>query len=396
MIIRARPKYLKPYFFKDIENMNIATDENEMFFNSGRSALLFFLQEYSSYLDKELTVVTQAFNCVAVSEAILQSNSLMYLVDIGLEDFSIRLDTLKSIDKKIDVLILTHYQGIVNIEYEEIVLYCKENNILLIDDLAQTYKSSINGIEVGTLSNISINSFAFDKPISTLQGGSIVINMLEKKLKGNLKYSYVNLECQNTKEEINDIKILELKYKYSDDSTYNYFIESDIFMQKLLLLSIKKELVYTYLSRFKISFFIKLFNKVYSKFFKTSRIEILKIGQNKINLINLQRQNYKYNFDLISNFESFLKENKIEIAEYKNEKICWNRYSIIDKNMTIKNILRKFNVQIGNYNWSVHLGDKHINNQKVLKGSQYKNSDIASKCILNIPIWTKFWSNNNK
>ena len=170
MIIRARPKYLKESFFNFNYLSNKVNIGNELFFNSGRSALKFVLEEYARYRDKKLVVGVQAFNCVAVAEGVLQSNSQMMLIDIGLEDFSIRLDTIRKISTKIDVLILTHYQGIINIEYKKIAEFCKENNILLIDDLAQTKGSMIKDIEVGMLSNVSINSFAFDKPIVVMNG----------------------------------------------------------------------------------------------------------------------------------------------------------------------------------------------------------------------------------
>jgi hypothetical protein len=396
MIIRSRPKYLDLNFFDNINIENIKIDESELFFSSGRAALMFFLKEYSKYKNKQLVVVTQAFNCVAVSESILQSNAKMHLVDIGLEDFSIRLATLRSIEK-IDVLILTHYQGIINLEYESIAKYCKDNAILLIDDLAQTKNSTINSIEVGALSNVAINSFSFDKPITSFQGGSVVLNKgVEDKFRAILLQSYSKINIEKSSKALLELKLLKFKYKYSDIGQRCELIDSDLILLSFLSIGVNMKMICS-ISRKKSLFFImRIYNKIYFKFIKSNKIHIKILNNHKVALIQHQRSSYKYNTKNVRKLEDYLMLNNIKINNFKGQEIHWNRYSILDKDRKISLLLNKFDIQFGNYNWSIHLGEKYLSANNVIKNSSFHNSDLASKYILNIPVWADFISNNTE
>ena len=120
MTIRARPKYLEK--IKDFNNINnYKIKENEFFFNSGRAALKFYLTYLSTQKKKKLFVAMQSFNCNVVADAALEAGCEIYLLDIKLSDFSISLESIKKVAKYIDVLLLTHYQGIPNLDYLEII-----------------------------------------------------------------------------------------------------------------------------------------------------------------------------------------------------------------------------------------------------------------------------------
>jgi len=75
-----------------------------------------------------------------------------------------------------EVLILTHLSGIPNPDYVDIATECKRRNMLLIEDLAQTWGASICGAKVGTLGDVALWSFGFDKPISAFRGGTLWVN----------------------------------------------------------------------------------------------------------------------------------------------------------------------------------------------------------------------------
>ena len=131
MKCRAMPKYL---LSKDIINKELSFNKNkkELYFNSGRSALAFLLKNLNLK-----NIALQPFNCKAVLEAINTANYKPLFLDIKLTDFSIDLKELINCKTRIDVLLITHYQGIPNIQYKEIINYCKEKNIIVIDDMAQ-------------------------------------------------------------------------------------------------------------------------------------------------------------------------------------------------------------------------------------------------------------------
>ena len=87
------------------------------------------------------------------------------------------------IEKKVNVLLLTHYQGIPNEDYEKIINFCRIRNVYVIEDMSQSYKSSINGIEIGTKGDVVLYSYAFDKPFTSMFCGSLKFNTCKKSLK---------------------------------------------------------------------------------------------------------------------------------------------------------------------------------------------------------------------
>ena len=95
MVIRARPKYLANDFYADLED-EVMPQQDELFFNLGRSALKFFLQNYSLYLKKQVLITMQSFNCTVVIEAALQADCKIILLDISTYDFSITLEEIKN------------------------------------------------------------------------------------------------------------------------------------------------------------------------------------------------------------------------------------------------------------------------------------------------------------
>ena len=56
--------------------------------------------------------------------------------------------------------------------------------------MSQSYKSSINGIEIGTKGDVVLYSYAFDKPFTSMYGGSLKFNTHVKKSFKNLFNSF--------------------------------------------------------------------------------------------------------------------------------------------------------------------------------------------------------------
>jgi len=382
-ITRVYPRHLKVSWLNQeyLNNLKIERKiKDEYFFNHGRSALLFLLNNISKYKNKKLRVALQAFNCSSVLYAVLQSPSEPLLIDINLIDFSITLEELQAI-KEIDVLLLLHYQGIPNQQYISIAEHCKNKKIILIDDLAQTENSYIDNTLVGTLSDYSIHSFSFDKPFTTFEGGSFRINKIDKGLKQLLVDNYYNLAEETYQKYAADLKALKYLYKYSTPKFYNKRT-SDIGSVKLLskISLLSNELLYKLLS-FKIFFF---FVYIFLKLSKSNKIKTLKLHDNKIKLILLQRKNYSDN-NYSNDITNFLNIN----TEYNTENININRLSVIDSDHKIRDKMNAldYTIEAKNYNWGTPL---HKRCPSCEKTSPLKNSEFASKSILNIPVWHNF------
>ena len=153
MIVRARPRYI----YGDYEyNAEFVSNHNDFYLNSGSAAFYFFLKIYNKIYKKRARVGIQSFTCTTMLEAIFKSGAEAFIFDLKKSDASISLEEVK--ETKLDIIVLTHYQGIPNQQYLSFAEFSKKNGILLIDDLAHVSKSSIEGVQIGSLSNAYIES----------------------------------------------------------------------------------------------------------------------------------------------------------------------------------------------------------------------------------------------
>ena len=395
MIIRARPKYLKTEHFEDLQD-----DRNQrgFYFNTGRATLLFLLKNLKKYYNiKKPVIVIQSFNCFVVAEAALKAKWDIKLIDISTRgDFSITLDTLKRVEN-VHACLLTHYQGIPNFDYIEIAKYCKKTGIILIEDIAQTYGSSINKAPIGTLGDFSMESYAFDKPFTCWQGGKLNINRSGSKIPTLIQKEYHNLDEENPYRAQKDIEWLELLFsKTGDSSSKKLWLEHNIAKKNFDMGINPKTLELFYFKPFNLIF--KLLLNLVSKNTLKDYYLPQKLHPSKIKLINLQKKDYKYDNSEVEALENLLAKNGCNYfrQNLKDVNIHWNRYSILDKDNEIKTLMKSLNVQAQNYNWPQPLHDLYKNNKNVLlESNNFKHSDMASINVINIPVWSNFFQKLN-
>lgn len=378
MILRARPKFLVEDFFHSQVD---TTKTDRMYFNYGRTALAFVLQTYSNHLSKRLSVGIQSFNCEVIAWAVLTTNNDLHLLDIKKEDFSLDLYNLQKCN--LDVLVLTHYQGIPNSEYDKIVEYCAVHNILLIDDVAQAENSYYKGELVGTLADFSIHSFSFDKPYTSWTGGELKVQKCQDvAFVQLLKKKYLELEIENIQKESLDVKLLHFLWIYSD--VHRFHIELN--NRNLVRACISLHIPFKYLNRIMIYSPRKVINvldRMIGKF-QNSKIKVERLGCKKIILLEKQElrslKKMKYNIpELITKGEELF---------YRDDRfINWNRYSLLDESGEIKKILLENGIEVGNYNWPEPLDVKLKRCSHVFLHGNYKITHYVAKNILNIPIW---------
>jgi dTDP-4-amino-4,6-dideoxygalactose transaminase len=377
MMVRARPKYL------DVDNLycdSYQITKNEYFFNKGRTALEFYLTVAKKRLNKSLNILLQDFNCNVVIDAILKSGNNALLTDINLIDFSIDFNTIKENINSIDIIILTHYQGIPNKDYISIIELCKQNNIIVIEDMAHTYKSTIDNVEVGTLGDVSIYSYAFDKPFSCYTGGLLVDN--SKII--DIENEYKELDCETDKNAKIDIEMLKLIYKHTQINNYNKNINQYELIRYFISNGISKGIIEFILQK---DILMKILRRVVQT---KAPNNILRLHKSKISIIKKQIDNFYYQEDIVNSLEQLLLKNGFKIYQNQNSnKIIWNRYSIIDKDKKILNFLLSKNIEIGNFNWSRPLHTRYKKAENIKYLSNFKNSIYASENIINIPIWRK-------
>lgn len=151
-------------------------------FNSGRSSLYAILKSLDMKQNDE--VITQAFTCVAVPNAILACAALPVYVDIN-NTFGIDpQDLQRKISPKTKAIIVQHTFGIPS-EIDEIIRIAKRNNIAVIEDCAHVIGGEYKGRKLGSFGIASFFSFGRDKAFSSVWGGMAITknNELAKKIR---------------------------------------------------------------------------------------------------------------------------------------------------------------------------------------------------------------------
>lgn len=373
MIVRAKPKFIIPHFFDEI-NVVENLDTDGYYFNTGSNGICFLLKMYSLFLNKKLNVALQSFNCSVVIDAVLNSGNKASLYDIKLTDFSIDFHEFKNDCQDIDVLILTHYQGIPNSDYLQISDFCKQREILLIDDLAHVDKIYIDSIQVGTKANVIVYSFAFDKPYSCYKGGELRFVDVLPDFKLLLDENYLRLSEESCFTENTDIKTLKFLCEYCNENKFDPKLDYRNAIWVLIVLRFSNKFIYKFIKKSP-HIFLRAIAKLSSSFAKNT---IRKLGNQKRQIISFQRtiaaKGFSYNIPLY-------------LKNYFDSTVQWNRFVVLDELNEIRKELEEKDLQIGNFNWPTPLHVLFDNNKHVTIVTKMDNSEYVSKNILNIPIW---------
>lgn len=149
--------------------------------NNGTSTLIMALMAIDIKSGDD--VLVPDFTMIASANAIKILNANPVFMDISEETLTISL-------KEIKKYITPNTKAIMHVSLntrtenmDEIVEYCKQNNLYLIEDSAQSLGSFKNGKHLGTFGDIGNLSFSPPKIISTGQGGALITNNDELAIK---------------------------------------------------------------------------------------------------------------------------------------------------------------------------------------------------------------------
>lgn len=98
--------------------------------------------------------------------------------DIEKETRVVSLETIKKcITKHTKAVVVVHLYGFIIPDIRKIADFCKNNNLLLIEDVAQAMGTSLDGKKAGTFGDFGIFSFHSHKNMTTLgEGGMLTVN----------------------------------------------------------------------------------------------------------------------------------------------------------------------------------------------------------------------------
>ena len=141
-------------------------------FNSGTNAI------YASLLAAGIgpgdEVIVPAFTYVATVEPVSLVGAKPVFVDIEQSTFGLDpKDVRKKISKKTKAIIAVHYAGI-PCKISVLLKIAQENNLILIEDAAEAFGSTVGNRKVGTFGDFAIFSFSQGKIITTGEGGAVL------------------------------------------------------------------------------------------------------------------------------------------------------------------------------------------------------------------------------
>lgn len=133
-------------------------------------------------------VIVPNYTMIATPNSIKMIGAKPVFVDIELDSLCLNLDLIdERITERTKAVILVNANGrYPSANVSEIVAYCKNRNITLIEDSAQALGSRYpNGAHMGTIGAVGSFSFSMPKIITTGQGGALITNdsIIYEKLK---------------------------------------------------------------------------------------------------------------------------------------------------------------------------------------------------------------------
>lgn len=140
----------------------------------GRDAIELALQTAGL---KDQEVMTQAFACSAIEEGIKRAGARAVYMDLARDSLSPSLETLKVVfenQPQVKAVLIQHSLGYAN-PVRKIREFCDAQNLLLIEDLAQSFGGQDSeGKELGSYGDVIICSFGRDKVIDAVSGGAVI------------------------------------------------------------------------------------------------------------------------------------------------------------------------------------------------------------------------------
>ena len=133
---------------------------------------------------KDGEVLIPSFTWVSTANVVKLQNLKIRFIDINIDNWNIDINKLTNqISKKTKAIIIVNYAGL-NCEMKKLKTICNNNNILLIEDCAESLGSTYIDKKSGSF-GIGCFSFFPTKNITTCEGGMLTTNNFEiyKKIK---------------------------------------------------------------------------------------------------------------------------------------------------------------------------------------------------------------------
>lgn len=181
-------------------------------FNSGTSALHAALLAHGIKAGDE--VIVPSFTFIATANAPLFLGAKPVFADIEEETFGLDPeDVNEKITEKTKAIMPIHYGGC-PCKIRELKEIAEDNNLLLIEDAAESLGAKIKDNKVGTFGDSAMFSLCAPKVITTGEGGMMVTNSKEVYEKMKLIRSHGRLETQDYFSTADYLDYISLGYNF--------------------------------------------------------------------------------------------------------------------------------------------------------------------------------------
>ena len=179
---------------------SICNIKNAICVNSNGSGLVALLLIYKEYYGRT-DVMIQSNTMYGVNTITKTAGyNLVDFIDWQLEtlmpnfaDLKKAVDNYKGEIKKL-VILLSDIGGLINPDIEKIAKFCKEKNIILLEDAAHSFGSILNKKFSGTFGNAGVYSYYSTKAIFAGEGGIVVTDDNNIELEGDDPINYLQNE----------------------------------------------------------------------------------------------------------------------------------------------------------------------------------------------------------
>jgi UDP-2-acetamido-2-deoxy-ribo-hexuluronate aminotransferase len=121
-------------------------------------------------------VLVSNFSWISSATPVLAIGAIPVFCEIDSDTYQITLDSIKRMSTNNTVAIIYPCLfGAIFPEIFDVVEWCKENNIIFIEDSSQLIGTQLNGVPAGSIGDISVYSFNDNKVIAGINGGGMVM-----------------------------------------------------------------------------------------------------------------------------------------------------------------------------------------------------------------------------
>tara|TARA_B110001454_G_scaffold192694_1_gene193138 strand:+ start:208 stop:1365 length:1158 start_codon:yes stop_codon:yes gene_type:complete len=180
--------------------------------NSGTSSLHATLLALGLGSGDEILV--PSFSFISTANSVLFVNATPSFVDIEEKTFGINPELIKEKTTSSTKAIIPMDYGGMSCQISEIKEHAENNNLLLIEDAAESLGSSVNGKKIGSMADATVFSFCGNKVLTTGEGGAVVTNSRDTYEKIKLIRSHGRLDQTNYFENPSSSQYLGLGYNW--------------------------------------------------------------------------------------------------------------------------------------------------------------------------------------